>query len=156
MRLAVDVGDAEVGDLGDPQAGGVGGHQDGTVLEVGDGLEEADHLAGAEDHREGSGLLGRGDAPGDAVAAQSDVVEEAQGAAGLVIVAHGDASLLEEIEQVGADVFGAEAIRRAIEVASKAGDGAGIGPDGRRGEVAEGHVLDHTATQGCHVRLLCK
>ena len=38
--LAVDVGNAQAGDLGDAQARGVGGHDDGPVLEVGDGGEE--------------------------------------------------------------------------------------------------------------------
>ena len=154
--LAVDVGDAQAGDLGDPQAGGIGGHEQGAVLEVGDGGEEAGHLVGAQDDRESAGLLGRGDARGDIVAAQGLAVEEAQGAAGLVIVAHGDVPLLEEMEQVVADVFGAEVIGRGVEVAGEAGDASDVGLDGRRGEVAEGHVVDHAAAQGCHVRLLCE
>ena len=76
--LAVDVLDAQSGNLGDPQAGGIGGHEDGTVLEVGDGGKEAGHLVGAEDDREGEGLLGRGDALRDVVASQGLPIEEAQ------------------------------------------------------------------------------
>ena len=76
--MAVDVGSAQLGNLGDPQAGGIGGHENGAVLEVGEGREEADHFFGAEDDGEGAGLLGRGDALRDVVAAQGHPVEEAR------------------------------------------------------------------------------
>ena len=62
---AVDVLDAEAGDLGEPQPGGIGGHEQGAVLEVGDGGEEAGQLVEAEDDRELPGLLGAGDALDD-------------------------------------------------------------------------------------------
>ena len=65
-------------------------------------------------------------------------------------------SLLEEVEQVGADVLASEAIGGGVEVEGEAGDGSDVGLDGRLCEVAEGHVVDHAAAQGCHVRLLCK
>ena len=91
------------------------------MLEVGDGGEEAGQLVGAEDDREGAGLLDRGEAGGDVVAAQGLAVEEAQGGAGQVIVAAGDVPLLEEVEQVGADLLGAEEI------------GGGVGSGGRSG-----------------------
>ena len=75
---AVDVRDAQAGDLGDPQPGGIGGHEQRAVLEVLDGGEEADQFVGAEDDREGAGLLDRGEAGGDVVAAQGLAVEESQ------------------------------------------------------------------------------
>ena len=75
-----------------------------------DGREEARQLVGAEDDREGAGPLDRGEAGGDVVAAQGLAVEESQGAAGQLIVAQRDVPLLEEVEQVGADVLGSEEI----------------------------------------------
>ena len=126
------------------------------MLEVLDGGEEAGQLVGAEDDREGAGLLDRGEARRDIIAAEGLAIEEAQGAAGQLIVAVRDVLLLEEVEQVGADVLASEAIGRAVKVASEAGDGTDVGLDGRLGEVAEGHVVDHAAAQGCHVRLLCE
>jgi hypothetical protein len=62
--------------------------------------------------------------------------------------------LLEEVEQVGADVFAAEEVGGTVEVGGEAGDASDVGFDGRRGEVARGHVVDHAAAQGGHVRLL--
>ena len=99
-------------------------------------------------------LTGR-EADGGVVAAQSLAIEKSQGAAGRIIVAVRDVLLLKEVEQVGADLFGSEAIRRAMEVAGEAGDRSNVDFDGRWGEVAQGHVVDHAATQGCHVPLLC-
>ena len=55
------------------------------------------------------------------VAAQGDAVEELQGAAGLVIVAPGDVPLLDEVEQVGADLLGAEALGRACRSGGRSG-----------------------------------
>jgi len=153
---AVDVGDAQAGDLGDPQPGGVGGHEQGAVLEVAEGGEEASQLVGAEDDRETAGLLDRGEARRDVVAAEGLAIEEAPGAAGELIVAVGDVLLLEEVEQVGADVLAAEEIGRGVEVGGEAGGASDVSIDGRLGEVAEGHVVDHAATQGGHVRLLCE
>ena len=126
------------------------------MFEVLDGGEEAGQLVGAEDDREGAGLLDRGEAGGDVVAAQGLAEEESQGATGQFIVVVGDVPLLEEMEQVGADLFGAEEVGAGVEVEGEAGDGSDVGLDGRRGEVAAGHVVDHAAAQGCHVRLLCE
>src|SRR5262249_22776574 len=138
------------------QAGSIGGDKDGAVLEVADGGEEARHLYRAQNDRECAGLLDRGDAREDIVPAQSHVVDEAQGTAGLVIVADGGAPLLEAVEQEGADLLGAEALGRAIEVAREASDTADVGLDGVGGEVAEGHVVDHATAQSGHVRLLLR
>jgi hypothetical protein len=71
-------------------------------------------------------------------------------------VAHGDASIADEVEQEGADLFWAEMLRRGVEVEGEASDSSNVGLNGRWGEVAEGHVVDHAAAQGCHVRLLCE
>ena len=51
---------------------------------------------------------------------EGDAVEESQGTAGLVVGAAGDVSLLDEVEQVGADVLGAEELGRLAEVAGEA------------------------------------
>src|SRR5260370_733682 len=39
---------------------------------------------------------------------------------------------------------------RAVERAGEAWNAADVGLDGAWGEVAEGHVVDHAAAQGCH------
>ena len=68
------------------------------------------------------GCLTGGMASEDVVAAQGDTVEEPQGGASLLIVAEGDTPLLDEVEQVGADVFRAEVLRRRLEVTCEASD----------------------------------
>jgi hypothetical protein len=74
------------------------------VLEAGDGLEEPDHFVGAEDDRELLGQLGAGDALQELIPAEGDVVEEAEGGDGLVVIAPGDMPLLDEVDEVGADL----------------------------------------------------
>jgi hypothetical protein len=80
--------------------------------------------------------------------------EEAEGGAGLVELGPGRL-LLDEVEQVGADVLGPEVLGRSAEVAGEGGDAVDVGPDGARRQVPEAHVLDHAAAQRGHVRLLC-
>ena len=53
-------------------------------------------------------------------------------------------------------MLGAEVLGRGIEVPGEAGDALDVRLDGLWREVAEGHVVDHAAAQGCHVRLLCE
>ena len=62
--------------------------------------------------------------------------------------------MLDEVEQVGADVLGAEVLGRGVEVPREGGDAIDVDLDGARREVTEAHVLDHAAVQGGHVRLL--
>ena len=81
------------------------------MLDISDGREEASHLVGTEDDGESTRLFERRDAVRDVAAVQGDTVEESQGGANLFIVAEGDTLLLHEVEQVGADVFGAEVLR---------------------------------------------
>ncbi len=105
--LAVDVGNLQLGDLGEAQAAGVGSHEDRTMLDVADGCKEASHFVRTEDDRERARLFDRRDGIQHVVAAQGDAVEESQGGTSLFIVAEGDTPLLHEVEQVGADLFGA-------------------------------------------------
>ena len=154
--MAVDVVDAERDDLGDAEAGGVGGHEDGAVLEAEDGGEEPGDLVGAEDGGELLGLLGALDALQDALSFEGDLVEEPEGGDGLVVDAPGDLLLLDEVEEVGADLVGPEGLGRAAEMACECGDPHGIGVDGPGGEVPELHVVDHPAAQRCHDVLPCR
>ncbi len=62
--------------------------------------------------------------------------------------------MLDEVEQVGADVVGAEVLGRGAEVPREGGDAIHIGIDGAIREVPEAHVLDHATAQRGHVRLL--
>ena len=59
MRAAVDVLDAEPGDLGEPQAAGVGGHEQRAVLGVLQRVEEAGHLVGLRTTGSVLGALGQ-------------------------------------------------------------------------------------------------
>ena len=70
--------------------------------------------------------------------------EEAEGGAGLVEAGPGG-PLLDEVEQIGADVLVAEVLGRGVEVAGEGGDAVDVGLDGALGQVAEAHVLDHAA-----------
>ncbi len=92
------------------------------MLDVPDGRKEASDLVKAEDDGERARLFDRRDAPRDVIAAQGDTVEESQCGTSLFIVAEGGAPFLHEVEQVGADVFAAEVLRRQVEVAGEASD----------------------------------
>ena len=67
------------------------------MLESWDGLEEPEHLLGAEDDRELLGLLGAGDAREEVVPPEGDVVEEAECGDGLIVIAPGDVPLLDQV-----------------------------------------------------------
>ena len=81
------------------------------MLDVGDRFKELSDFLKAEDDRELSGLLGTNDLVDDPIAAQGDPVKELQGASSLVVIAPGDVSLLDEMQQVAADVFRSEPLR---------------------------------------------
>jgi len=151
---AVDVLDLEPGDLGEPQANSIGGHEDGAVLEIADRLEEPDQFVGTEDDGESLGHLGAGHFLDDPMHTQGYAVEELQGGANLAVVAPGDVTLLDEVEQVRADLFGPEVLGRGVEVPGVTGDAADVLSDRPRREIAEDHVLGHTATKRCHNTLL--
>ena len=108
---AVDVGNPKLGDFGNAQAGGIGGHKDGAMLDISDGCKEASHFVRTEDDRKSARLFDRRDCLRDVVATQGDTVQESQGGTSLFIVAEGDTQFLHEVEQEGADVFGAEVLR---------------------------------------------
>ena len=150
---AVDVLDAQRGDLGEPQAGGVGGHEDGAVLEVADGGEELGDLVEAEDDGELPGGPGTDDAIVDPSPLEGGAVEEAECGAGLIELGPGG-PLLDEVEEIGADVVGPEVLGRGAEVPREGGDAIDIGIDGAIREVPEAHVLDHATAQRGHVRVL--
>jgi hypothetical protein len=153
--FAVDDIDAEGGDLGDAEAVGIGGHEHGAVLDRSDGGEDARDLVLAEDDEEILGDLGAADAGHDALALEGDLVEEAEGGDGLVVIAPGDVAFLDEVEQIGANVIGAEGLGGALEVLGECGDSLGVDLDGLGGEVAEVHVLDHAEAKRCHDVLPC-
>jgi len=89
-------------------------------------------------------------------AREGDGVEEPQGEAGLAVDVPGGVPVLDEVEQVGADVLGAEAVGRGVEVPGEVGDPAGVGLDRLGGAVAEDQVLGHAAAQWCHGQLLSR
>ena len=68
--------------------------------------EEAGDLLEAQDDRELGLAAGAGQAVEAPVPAEGDAVEELQGTEGLVVGAGGDVPLVDEVEQVGADLGG--------------------------------------------------
>ena len=62
--------------------------------------------------------------------------------------------LLDEEEEIGPDFGRAQVLGRLAEVLGEGGDALDVDVDGPWGEVAELHVLDHSAAQRGHGRLL--
>jgi hypothetical protein len=152
--LAVDVGDLEADEFGDAQAGGVEGHEDGPGFEpAGRGEQPAD-LVAAEDDGELLLFLLADDAVQGPVAVEGDAVEEAQGTADLVEGARRDVAVVDEVEQVGADLLRAELIRGPLVVPGELGDGPEVGVPGVGGEVAHLHVFEHALPERGHGGLL--
>jgi len=63
-------------------------------------------------------------------------------------------TLLDEVEQVRANLFGAEFLGGSVEVLGEIGDTLGVSLDRPRGTVAESQVVDHTAAKRCHGKLI--
>src|SRR5262249_418602 len=114
------------------------------------GVEEAGHLVLAEDDGEGLGRLGAGDLFDDPLLAQGDAVEEWEGQAGLLLDVAGDLPLLDQVEQVGADVLGPELVGRGVKVPGEVGDPVDVEADRLGGEVVEDQVLGHATAQRSH------
>src|SRR5262249_17942750 len=103
---AVDVGDAQVQQLVEAQAAAVGGLQQDAVAARGGGVEQAQHLVGAEHAGQGPGPFAEGDEGEFVGPAEGGAVQEAQGTNGLVERAPRHAAL-EQVQLVGANVVGA-------------------------------------------------
>jgi hypothetical protein len=153
--LAIDVLDLQVGDLGDTEPRSVSRDQQGAVIEPHDGGEEAGHFLGAEDDGETFEPLGAREVREDVGPPQGDVVEETQGLEVKVVVGSGLPPLLDQVEQVGADVVWSEEFGGPAEMPGEAYDAVDIDDDGARGEVAQLHVFDHAATKRNHGELPC-
>ena len=141
--LAVDVLDAQGNDLRDPQACGIGGHEDGAVLDTDDGRKEPGHFLETEHDGEPFGLFGANNAYEDPLPTEDDFVEEPQGGDGLIVDTPGDLLLLDEVEQVGADLLPPQNLRAPPEVAGEMGNPRDVDFNRTGGEVAEFHLLDH-------------
>src|SRR5271157_1737507 len=102
------------------------------------------------------GALGRATSADDPVPAQGDAVEELEGKAGLLVDVRGDLPLLNQVEQVGADVLGPELVGRGVKVPGEISDPADVGPDRLGGTVAEDQVLGHATAQRGHGQLLSR
>jgi hypothetical protein len=68
---------------------------------------------------------------------EGDLVEEAEGGDGLVVIAPGDVLLLDQVEEVGADLVGPEVLGGPAEVPREGGDAADVSVDGLGCEVSE-------------------
>src|SRR6266545_1789829 len=147
---AVDVLDAQSHNLTDAQAAAVSGLGAEAVHRIGDGVDECGNLLGAENHGERLGPLAIGDRGDHIGPAERGAVEEPQGADGLVEGVPGNAPVVEQVELVGPNLFGAEMLGRSIEVGGEANDGGEVDADGLGREVAELEVFEEALTQWGH------
>ena len=65
----------------------------------------------------------------------------------------GDLPLLDQVEQVGADVLGPELFGRGVEVLGEIGDPLDVASDRLGGQVVEDQVLGHATAQRRHGQL---
>src|SRR5207247_8161041 len=115
------------------------------MLEVAWGQQQGLDLVATEDDGERLGLLGVRDIVDHPWAAEGGLVEKAEGTHGL----DKDALrglLVEEVELVGADVLGSQAIRRGAKVLGELGEVAQIPIDRVKRVVAYLHVFEHAST----------
>src|SRR5262249_21021957 len=142
--VGADIGAPELTEFRDPHARGREGGEDRAVLEVAWGQQQRLDLVATEDDRERLGLFGIRDEVDHPRTAQGGLVEKAEGAHGL----DKDALrglLVEEVELVGADVLGSQAIRRGGEVLGELSRVAQIAIDGVGRVVAYLHVFEHAS-----------
>ena len=126
--VGVEVRALELAEFGDPHASRIEGGQDRAMLEVAWGQQQRLDLVAREDDRERLGFLGIGNILRHPRAAQGGLVEKAEGTHGL----EKDALrglLVEEVELVGTDVLGSQALRRGAKVLGELGDIAQIAID---------------------------
>ena len=65
----------------------------------------------------------------------------------------GDLPLLDQVEQVGADVLGPELVGRGVKVPGEIGDPVDVEADRLGGPIVEDQVLGHATAQRCHGQL---
>ncbi len=78
-----------------------------------------------------------------ALAPQDGFKQEAAGAGGVVDAAVGELAVLDQVQQVGLDLLGAEQFGAAVVVARHARDGFGVAFLGALGQAAYGHGVEH-------------
>ena len=151
LAPAVDVGRAQADCLRHPHAGRVAGGQDGTVLESGRTVEEAEDFLGTGDDGQLAGLLGRWDGLLDVpTSLEGDLVEEAQGGDCDPDRAGRHLPVVGEEQLIVADLLRSQQGRGLAEVAGEQRYLTEIGGLRARGKMAHLHVLGHTETEWCH------
>ena len=131
--FAVDGGHGKADGLGDAQAGGVAGGQDGAMLRGLHRVEKPDHFLRAEHDRQGLRLLRRGDQVVEGPPLlKRDPIEEAERRHGDEQRARCQAAFGGQVELIGADPLGTEAIRGPVEVTGEPRDGLDVRALGER------------------------
>jgi hypothetical protein len=143
--LGVDGGAPELTEFGDPQAGRIEGGQNRAMLEVVWSEQQRLDLVATEEDRELLGFFGVRDIVHHPGTAQGGLVEKAEGTHGLDEDALGGVGM-EQMELIGADVLGSQAIRRGAKVLGELGHVAQIAVDGVGRVVANRHVVEHAPT----------
>src|SRR5207244_2148193 len=140
--VGVDVGALELTEFRDPYAGGIEGGQDGAMLEVAWSKQQRLDLVATEDDRELLGLFGIRDIVDHPGTTQGGLVDKAEGTHGLDEDTLGGLGM-EQMELIGADVLGSQAIRRGAKVLGELGDVAQIAINRVGRVVAYLHVFEH-------------
>jgi hypothetical protein len=126
---AVDVRHLQADQFADPQPAGVSGLQEHPVPTARGGVQEAEHLLGAEHDRQRLRLLPERDHLHEFGSAERGPVEESHRAGGLVVQAPRHAAA-DQVELVEADLLGPERVGRAAEVPGEPDEAAHVRVDG--------------------------
>jgi len=147
---AVDIGDLQANRFGRPQPRRVGRRQRGTGLQARHRFEKAHHLVGVQPHRQLPRLPRVGDPFRDLAVPEPNAVKEPQRTDRLVQRRPRNAGR-HQMDLEGTHIFQVQSVRRAAKIAAELGDGMKVRSLRRRRQIADGHVLDHTAAQRAHL-----
>jgi hypothetical protein len=145
QALGVHVGALELTECGDPEAGRIPRGADHPMLAGAGGQQHRFDLLATQADGEGLGLRGSGERVDHPRTASGGLGEQAEGPHGLAKEALG-ALRREAREWIGAEVRGAEAVRRGTDVLGALGDVAPGAINGGGGVVANRHGVEHAAT----------
>jgi len=147
---AVDIGVLQASRFRRPQPRRVGRCKRGTGLQARHRFEKAHDFVGVQHHRQLARLARVGDALRDLAMAERHAIKEPQRTDRLVQRRPRNAGR-HQMDLEGTDIFQTQPVRRAAKIAAELGDGMKVRSLRRRRQIADGHVLDHTAAQRAHL-----
>lgn len=144
--ITFDIRALEPDDCADTQARGIGGHQEDTVPRILGVREQALEFLDAQDPWELRSPCAWWESEVEDIPAQSLGREELQPRSRLIAGTPCQASLDEEVVQVGTNLLWIQAIRRTLGELGSAGDSGHRGLLGFRGQPLQWHLVDHLGT----------